>query len=97
MLSRQRAPTPARAPGLVRPGRGPRESSPPFISGLAIYLNAFAVKQVPDAAVYTTLKNGVAALMLIESRPARAAIGGPARSAGRPGGPRARRRWSAAA
>ena len=36
-----------------------------LISGLAIYLNAFAVKQLPDAAVYTTLKNGVAAIVLI--------------------------------
>jgi len=36
-----------------------------LISGLAIYLNAFAVKQLPDAAVYTTLKNGVAAAILI--------------------------------
>jgi drug/metabolite transporter (DMT)-like permease len=36
-----------------------------LISGLAIYLNAFAVKQVPDAAMYTTLKNGVAAVILI--------------------------------
>jgi len=36
-----------------------------LISGLAVYLNGFAVKQLPDAAVYTTLKNGVAALMLI--------------------------------
>jgi drug/metabolite transporter (DMT)-like permease len=36
-----------------------------LISGLAVYLNAFAVKQLPDAAVYTTLKNAVAALMLI--------------------------------
>ena len=35
------------------------------ISGLAIWLNAFAVKQVPDAAVYTTLKNGVAAALLL--------------------------------
>lgn len=35
-----------------------------LISGLAIYLNAFAVKQVPDAAVYTTLKNGVATVVL---------------------------------
>ena len=35
-----------------------------LISGLAIYLNAYAVKQVPDAAVYTTLKNGVAAAVL---------------------------------
>jgi drug/metabolite transporter (DMT)-like permease len=36
-----------------------------LISGLAIYLNSFAVKQLPDAAVYTTLKNGVAAIILI--------------------------------
>jgi drug/metabolite transporter (DMT)-like permease len=36
-----------------------------LVSGLAIYLNAFAVKQVPDAAVYTTLKNAVAAVVLI--------------------------------
>ena len=36
-----------------------------FISGLAIYLNAFAVKQLPDEAVYTTLKNGVAAVILV--------------------------------
>jgi drug/metabolite transporter (DMT)-like permease len=36
-----------------------------LISGLAIYLNAFAVKQLPDAAVFTTLKNGVAAVLLV--------------------------------
>ena len=36
-----------------------------LISGLAIYLNAFAVKQLPDAAVYTTLKNAVAAVVLV--------------------------------
>jgi drug/metabolite transporter (DMT)-like permease len=36
-----------------------------LISGVAIYLNAFAVKQLPDAAVYTTLKNGVAAVVLL--------------------------------
>ena len=36
-----------------------------LISGISIYLNAFAVKQVPDAAVYTTLKNGVAAIALL--------------------------------
>jgi drug/metabolite transporter (DMT)-like permease len=36
-----------------------------LISGLAVYLNGFAVKQLPDAAVYTTLKNAVAALILI--------------------------------
>ena len=35
------------------------------ISGLAIWLNAFAVKQVPDAALYTTLKNGVATALLL--------------------------------
>jgi len=35
------------------------------ISGLAVYLNAFGVKLVPDAAVYTTAKNGVAAIVLI--------------------------------
>lgn len=35
------------------------------ISGLAIWLNGFAVKQVPDAAVYTTLKNVVAAVVLL--------------------------------
>ena len=36
-----------------------------LISGVAIYVNAFAVKQLPDAAVYTTLKNGVAGLVLV--------------------------------
>jgi drug/metabolite transporter (DMT)-like permease len=36
-----------------------------LISGLAIYLNAFAVKQVQDPAVYTTLKNAVAAAILV--------------------------------
>lgn len=36
-----------------------------LISGLAIYLNAFAVKQLPDAAVFTTLKNAIAAIILI--------------------------------
>ena len=35
------------------------------ISGLSIYLNSFGVKLVPDAAVYTTAKNGVAAIILI--------------------------------
>ncbi len=35
------------------------------ISGLAVYLNAFGVKLVPDAAVYTTAKNGVAAIILV--------------------------------
>jgi drug/metabolite transporter (DMT)-like permease len=36
-----------------------------LISGLAVWLNSFAVKQVPDPAIYTTLKNGVAAAVLI--------------------------------
>lgn len=36
-----------------------------LISGLAVYLNAFGVRQVPDAVVYTTAKNGVAALILL--------------------------------
>jgi drug/metabolite transporter (DMT)-like permease len=35
------------------------------ISGVSIFVNAFAVKQIPDAAVYTTLKNGVAAVLLL--------------------------------
>jgi drug/metabolite transporter (DMT)-like permease len=38
-----------------------------LISGLAIYLNAFAVKQLPDAALYTTLKNAVAAFVLVSA------------------------------
>ena len=33
-----------------------------LISGISVFVNGYAVKQVPDAAVYTTLKNGVAAL-----------------------------------
>ncbi|HJP88749.1 MAG TPA: DMT family transporter [Candidatus Limnocylindrales bacterium] len=35
------------------------------ISGVSIWLNGFAVKQLPDPALYTTLKNGVAAVLLI--------------------------------
>ncbi len=35
------------------------------ISGISVFVNGYAVKQLPDAAVYTTLKNGVAALLLI--------------------------------
>jgi drug/metabolite transporter (DMT)-like permease len=35
------------------------------ISGDAVFLNASAVRQVPDAAVYTTLKNAVAAVVLL--------------------------------
>jgi drug/metabolite transporter (DMT)-like permease len=36
-----------------------------LISGVSIFVNGFAVKQLPDAAVFTTLKNGVAALVLL--------------------------------
>jgi drug/metabolite transporter (DMT)-like permease len=35
------------------------------ISGVSVYLNSFAVKLVPDAAVYTTAKNTVAAVVLV--------------------------------
>jgi drug/metabolite transporter (DMT)-like permease len=36
-----------------------------LISGLAIFLNSYAVKQIADAALFTTLKNGVAAVVLL--------------------------------
>ncbi len=36
-----------------------------LISGFSIFVNGLAVKQLPDPAVYTTLKNGVAALLLV--------------------------------
>jgi drug/metabolite transporter (DMT)-like permease len=36
-----------------------------LISGVSVFANGFAVKQLPDAAVYTTLKNGVAAAILL--------------------------------
>lgn len=36
-----------------------------LISGFSIFVNGFAVKQLPDPAVYTTLKNGVAAVLLV--------------------------------
>ncbi|HET7726172.1 MAG TPA: DMT family transporter [Candidatus Limnocylindrales bacterium] len=35
------------------------------ISGLSVYVNAFGVKLVADPVVYTTLKNAVAALLLV--------------------------------
>lgn len=35
------------------------------ISGLSVYLNSFGVRLVPDAATYTTAKNGVAALIIV--------------------------------
>lgn len=36
-----------------------------LISGLAVYLNAFGVRSVPDPVVYTTAKNLVAAFILV--------------------------------
>jgi drug/metabolite transporter (DMT)-like permease len=36
-----------------------------LISGVSVWLNASGVREVPDAAVYTTLKNGVAAAILV--------------------------------
>jgi drug/metabolite transporter (DMT)-like permease len=36
-----------------------------LVSGVSIFVNAFAVKQLPDPAIYTTLKNGVAAVLLV--------------------------------
>lgn len=36
-----------------------------LISGLSIYLNGYAVKQVADAALFTTLKNAVATVALL--------------------------------
>ena len=36
-----------------------------LISGFAIFLNSYAVKMVTDAALFTTLKNGVAGLALV--------------------------------
>jgi drug/metabolite transporter (DMT)-like permease len=56
--------------GLRRAGTGMRwgiglAACTALISGVAVFLNANGVKQVPDAAVYTTLKNGVAAIVLL--------------------------------
>jgi drug/metabolite transporter (DMT)-like permease len=36
-----------------------------LISGVSIFVNSLAVRQLPDPAVYTTLKNGAAALLLV--------------------------------
>ena len=36
-----------------------------LISGVSIFVNALAVKQLPDPAVYTTLKNLVAGIVLV--------------------------------
>ena len=36
-----------------------------LLSGVSIWVNALAVKQLPDPAVYTTVKNGIAAILLV--------------------------------
>lgn len=36
-----------------------------FISGASIFVNGLAVKQLPDPAVFTTIKNAIAALVLV--------------------------------
>lgn len=36
-----------------------------LLSGVSIWINGFAVKQLPDPAVYTTVKNGIAATLLV--------------------------------
>ena len=36
-----------------------------LISGVAIFLNSYAVRELPDAALFATLKNGIAALALL--------------------------------
>lgn len=50
-----------------------------IISGLAVFLNGFAVRQFPDPATFTTLKNAVAATILLT---AVLAVGGVPRSLG---------------
>ncbi|HLE89126.1 MAG TPA: DMT family transporter [Candidatus Limnocylindria bacterium] len=57
------------------------------ISGLSVFLNGFAVKQFPDPATYTTLKNAAAAVILIG---AMVAVGGVPRALGT-------RRWAGVA
>lgn len=54
-----------------------------LISGFAVFVNGFAVKQFPDPATFTTLKNAVAAVILVA---AAMAAGGLPRGLGR-------RRW----
>jgi drug/metabolite transporter (DMT)-like permease len=46
-----------------------------LISGVSVWLNSFGVREVPDAALYTTLKNGVAAMLLVGAL--MASTGGP--------------------
>ena len=50
------------------------------ISGFSVFLNSFAVRQFPDPAIFTTLKNAVAAIVLVG---AAMAVGGLPRSIGK--------------
>ena len=55
-----------REPGASLAGRGAiLAMAAAGISGLSVYLNSFGVRLVPDAATYTTAKNGVAALIIV--------------------------------
>jgi len=58
------APGSRRVPDSLRWGVGLAFATA-LISGFSIYVNGFAVKQLPDAAVFTTLKNALAALILL--------------------------------
>ena len=57
--------TPPLIPITTALGRRSSRSAWRLISGVSVFVNGYAVKQLPDAAVYTTLKNGVAALILL--------------------------------
>jgi drug/metabolite transporter (DMT)-like permease len=52
------------------------------ISGVSVFVNGFAVRQFPDPATFTTLKNAVAAILLVG---ALLAVGGVPRRIGRRG------------
>ncbi len=54
---------PIRLPHSVRWGIG-LAATTALISGVAVWVNSFAVSQMGDATIFTTLKNGVAAVLL---------------------------------
>ena len=87
-VTSQRAadPNPRRRTGIALAGLAA------CLSGVAVFVNGYGVKQFPDATTYTTAKNMVAALLLVaafafvsRSSPVRAAL------------PRSRRGWFALA
>jgi drug/metabolite transporter (DMT)-like permease len=57
-------PTPAALPATLRVGVLLALATA-LLSGVSIWVNSVAVKQLPDPAVYTTVKNGIAALLLV--------------------------------